>query len=417
VSLLTSGSGARKSLSRDFVLRVLTQIGMVALAIVQSAIVARWLGPEGKGLLVLLLWVPVLVVDSLGGFRDAVTWSLGKEVFERDRIISAMVGLWAMVSVSGAAIMGVAWLIQDLPLGMGALVAAICYVPAFLAMRLVNGLALGMRWMSAVNRTQLIFKVTCVIAVALALVGLGAGPDGVVWAMIFGAAAGFAYALVWARDIGRFGISLDPEVLRTLVAKGAVFSIALLLYKLNFRADMLLVEYFRDTTDVGLYSQGVGIIELVLRVPTALGAVIFSHSAAAVDAEKFRLRMRRIVTRAVPLLAIASAGLCAIAPWLIPGLYGEDFTASVPVVWALAPGMVSIGVFQLIVSDFNGRGRPEVGLYAATASLVVNLGLNFWWIPLYGTIGAGVASTVSYSVAAIILFIAQGKSAQVSDAA
>jgi O-antigen/teichoic acid export membrane protein len=175
---------------------------------------------------------------------------------------------------------------------------------------------------------------------------------------------------------------------------------------------MLLVEAYRDTADVGIYAQGVSIIELVLRVPTALGAVIFSHSAAAEDAERFRQRMRSIVIRAVPLLVLAAVGVCAVAPWVIPTLFGEEFRASVPVVWALAPGMVSIGVFQLIVSDFNGQGRPEVGLYAASASLVVNVVLNVWWIPVYGVIGAGVASTVSYTVAAAILFIAQGRIAR-----
>lgn len=409
---MTSGTdGARKSLSRDFILRILTQLGLLALGLGQAAVIARWLGPEGKGILVLLLWVPGLLVDSLGGFRDAVTWALGKQVFDRDRIISVMVGLWALVSAVGAGAMGVAWIIQDLPLGWAALIAAMLYVPALLAVRLVNGLALGMRWMSAVNRTQLAQQVVTVALVFTAVIGLGAGPGGVVWAMVLGAGLGFGFALTWAKDIGRFGISFDREVVRALVAKGLVFTLALLVYKLNYRVDMLLVEHYRDLSEVGLYSQGVGIIELVLRVPTALGAVIFSHSAASGDAEKFRLRMRGIVTRAVPLLIAASIGLCVISPWLIPGLFGEQFTASVPVVWALAPGMVSIGVFQLIVSDFNGRGRPEVGLYAGAASLVVNLVLNVWWIPIYGMIGAGVASTISYTVAAVVLFIAQGRTA------
>jgi len=383
--------------------------GLLFIGLVQASVIARWLGPEGKGLLVLLLWVPGLLVDGLGGFRNAVTWSLGKERFDRDRILHAMVGLWALLSVVGALVMGVAWVIQDLPLGWAALIAALFYVPALLSVRFVNGLALGMRWMTKVNRTQLTQQVATVVLVTVVLVGLGAGPGGVVWAMVAGGVVGFAYALVWARDVGSFGVAIDVEVLRSLLAKGLVFSLALLVYKLVYRVDMLLVEAFMETADVGIYSQGVGLIELVLRVPSALSAVIFSHSAASTDAEQFRLRMRRIVTRVIPLLAVASLGLCVVAPWLIPFLFGEAFLPSVPVVWVLAPGMVAIGVFQLIVSDFNGRGQPEVGLAAAALTLLVNVLLNLWWIPIYGVVGAGLASTVSYAIAAVLMFVAQGR--------
>ena len=43
-----------------------------------------------------------------------------------------------------------------------------------------------------------------------------------------------------------------------------------------------------------------------------------------------------------------------------------------------------------------------VSLYAVAPAVLLNVGLNFWLIPLYSINGAAIASTISYIVAVII---------------
>ncbi len=408
---MVTSEGPRKTLSQDFILRLAAQAVMVVIGVVQAAAIARWLGPEGKGILVLLLWFPGLLIDLFTGFKNAAAWAIGKERFPPHQVVHGVVGLWLIASVVGGAATLAAYAVQDLPVHYMALVGGALYLPAVVAMRYALALGLGMRWLVLVNRSQIAFQGFTAVAIVAALVGLGAGPGGVVWAMIAGALLGLATTPSWISNIAPIAVRFDRDVLRVMIARGAVFALALTMCKLNYRADMLLVQWYMTADDVGLYSQGVGTIELALQIPNALAAVIFSHSAAASDAEAFRQRSRRIVIRAVPLLMLGAALLCVTAPVLIPLIFGEEFRPSVPVVWALAPGIVGVGVFQLVVSDFNGRGEPEVGLKAAGASLVVNLALNVMWIPEYGILGAAFASSVSYTIMAIWMLIAQVRAA------
>ena len=399
--------GLRRSLTQDFVLRLITRVAMIAIGLAQAVVIARWLGPEGKGVLVLLLWAPGLIIDCFGGFKSASAWAIGKERFSRRRVLQTVVALWLIASVLGSAAVSASYLVQDLPVAYSALLAGVLYVPATVAVRYCMSLGMGMRWVAAVNRSQLAFQGATATAVITALVIGGVGPGGVVWAMGAGCVIGIAASRSWVRRIAPFGITFDTEVMRVLISKGAVFALALTVSRLTYRADLLLVDWFMTAEDVGIYSQGVGVIELALQVPNALAMVIFSHSVAASDAEKFRRRGQRIARRAIPLLALVAALLCAIAPFFIPFMFGEDFRPAVPVVWALAPGIVGVGVFQLVVSELNGRGRPEVGLYAAGTALALNVLLNIWWIPAFGIVGAALASSVSYIVMGAWMLVAQ----------
>jgi Na+-driven multidrug efflux pump len=53
-----------------------------------------------------------------------------------------------------------------------------------------------------------------------------------------------------------------------------------------------------------------------------------------------------------------------------------------------------------------GRGKPIINAVAAGVSLALNIPLNLWLIPRWGISGAAFASTVSYTVTAIVVLIA-----------
>jgi Na+-driven multidrug efflux pump len=46
-------------------------------------------------------------------------------------------------------------------------------------------------------------------------------------------------------------------------------------------------------------------------------------------------------------------------------------------------------------------GKPHYAAYIFAPALVINIGLNYLWIPKYGGVGAAWASNVSYTVGTI----------------
>jgi Na+-driven multidrug efflux pump len=68
---------------------------------------------------------------------------------------------------------------------------------------------------------------------------------------------------------------------------------------------------------------------------------------------------------------------------------------------SLTLGLVLAAVFKSVNSYFAGKGNPYFTIKLMGAAVTINVVLNFLLIPKYGGIGAGIASTVSYTFSAI----------------
>ena len=86
-------------------------------------------------------------------------------------------------------------------------------------------------------------------------------------------------------------------------------------------------------------------------------------------------------------------------------LYGSEFLPSVRPLWILLPGIVSLSVYKVLGNEIAGRGKPVINSIALGVSLVVNFFLNWLLIPRWGISGAAFASTVSYTVTAVMTLV------------
>jgi len=59
-------------------------------------------------------------------------------------------------------------------------------------------------------------------------------------------------------------------------------------------------------------------------------------------------------------------------------------------------------VFKVLHSNLAGRGYPLAAIWVYLGALVVNILLNLILIPLYGTFGSAVASSVSFIAGAVV---------------
>jgi O-antigen/teichoic acid export membrane protein len=95
-----------------------------------------------------------------------------------------------------------------------------------------------------------------------------------------------------------------------------------------------------------------------------------------------------------------------VAPYLIPLIFGKDFTKSVPMVRGILPGVLLLVVFRILNSRLAGMGKPQVAIYTFIPALIINLILNIIWIPHHGGMGAVWATNASYGAGCIIFLFA-----------
>jgi O-antigen/teichoic acid export membrane protein len=170
----------------------------------------------------------------------------------------------------------------------------------------------------------------------------------------------------------------------------------------NYRLDVFVVNYFLDTTQVGLYTVGVLVSEALWQIPQAAALALLPRTArtADIDSTKFTC----VVLRQVILISSVTGLVLAVTcPFLVPLVFGAKFAPSIPVIWWLLPGIVALSTSKVISADLAARGKPEYSMTFAFVALAVTVVLDFLLIPRMGIAGAALASSVAYTLNSALL--------------
>lgn len=227
--------------------------------------------------------------------------------------------------------------------------------------------------------------------VKLAVIALGAWLFG-----IPGALAGFiAGNLLPASRIVRL-LRIKPfvgQVLRGQVVKFALASWATgVLGALVFgRTEILFLEHYTGLSAVGFFTAAVTVAEMAVQLPPLLLSALLPRFSEqhGLGAQDDMQRLYRTMTALIAMLIVPLClGLAAIAPVLVPLLFGAEFDDAVPVasVLLVAAAISSLGVttFYLLQSV----GKTGFLLLSNGLGLVGTIVLGFLLVPRYGLIGA-----------------------------
>jgi O-antigen/teichoic acid export membrane protein len=208
------------------------------------------------------------------------------------------------------------------------------------------------------------------------------------------------YAYYWCSRTklahGRF----HRELAGPLIRYGVTQLTAVAPATVNMYLDQLVLSQVVPPADLGRYAIAVSITLLPVPLVSAIGNVAFPRLAArrVVSARSRRLQRAAILASAGMASAILLP-LAAIAPWLVPFVFGPGYRGVVPLLWLLTPGGVFLACGQVAGDLLRGTGRP--GLVAAAQGLaaVFTVILLFALLPVAGVAAAAIASTVAYGIA------------------
>ncbi len=397
-------------LARSVTITLAARLGALAVSVVASVILARALGPLGRGEYALIVLIPALIQFGGGfGLDQATTYLVA-----RRREEAAAIGL----TLAGAAAL--------LGLLLVALYAALSVIPAYthyleragaearlvwvliallpisLPTTVLTGAILGLERFRSYNLVTLVWPVVNLGLLLGLVVILNRGVGGAVLASAGASVLSLVTAAATLFYLAPERKSWKSEVVKEACSYGARAHAANLAWLIHYRADMLLVGYMAGPAALGFYAVAVGVAEKLYLAPSAVGTVIFPRIAATSPAEARRLTPRA-VRHSLWLTLVLALLIAAVARPLVRGLFGASFVPAVIPLWLLLPGVVSLAMGRVLSADLNGRGLPGVVARANASMAVLNLLLNLWWIPLWGIAGAAVATSISYSAAVMLL--------------
>jgi O-antigen/teichoic acid export membrane protein len=371
-----------------------------------NVILARSLGPEGRGVYaVAVMATAIISLLAQLGVGPANVYHLSKKLIDLDELIGHSTSLALLLGTLcfGIVFGLVAATGSTSVLGVGSryIVVASAAVPFMLLTAFMQSLLQGGQRFVHFNAVLLIQYGAPTICLVLALFVFRDRTLGAVTAWTASSAVTALAAAYTVAPLSRFSLRMRIPTLRALLRFGSISYLGNVTSYVNYRFDVLIVNLFTGARQVGLYSVGTALAEIVWFITNAAALVLAPRVASARLEEADRIT--EAVARMVGLLTLlAAVGLAVTAPFLVVLFFGSAFAESTWAVWLLLPGIVTFSISRILSMYLLGRNKLKIDLLAAAVGLVITLTLDLLLIPRYGFRGAAVASSIAYTSAMLV---------------
>ncbi|AZN98679.1 flippase [Mesorhizobium sp. M9A.F.Ca.ET.002.03.1.2] len=372
------------------------------------AVVARYLGPSEFGLLSYTFSMALLfaVAGQLG--LDGLVI---REIVNRPDDVPCVLGTVFVLKFSGHLLGAAGLVVYALSIGVHSTERSMLFLAAaFIPLASLSGF-FGLWFHSRVQARY------SAISSSISALLVGLGKLGLVWigaAVMAFAAANVVQVLIAAMLSFRFyrqqkGPPLStwrfsPALAKVLLSESWMLFLGSIFAIVYLKIDMIMLRWLAGPAEVGTYAVAATLSEAAYFVPAALVASVFPKliESAKRDQNLFGKQLQTVFD----VLWLAGLGLIAtmflLGGPLIRFLFGTEYGPSVPVL--LVHVLSAPFLFMRIAFTrwtIIGGGATFFMLTEGLGA-VTNVALNFLLIPHYGSVGAALATLVSYATASYL---------------
>ncbi len=393
----------QKRFQQQVITTLLAQVAVFVFSFATAAIIARQLGPEGKGIVNLSLLLPgMLGLFLSGGIGVGNVYFAGSKRLDVSTLATNSVTFAALATLVGIALVGslvvTGWLEVLLPgVPVWLVLLAMLGLPFRLLSGYLSNILQGLQRIFSVNVVNSAQGMFTLAFTMLLVVGFRQGIGGAVLASLGAVILGLVVLIAFLRREGcALGLRWDGTVMRSTLTFGLKGHIGNVLQFFNYRLDMFIVNLFLGPASVGIYSVSVALAELLWYLPNAVSFVIFPKAAASTP-EALNAFTPRVFRITVGLTALGALGLVLLGKPLIELVYSSAFIDAYVPMLVLLPGVVLLGGGKVLTNEIAGRGYPHYNSVNAGLSFALTVMLDLVLIPRYGVVGASLASSLAYT--------------------
>ena len=333
--------------------------GRAGLTTITFVILSRLLAPEAFGLVALATAFTVFIELFLDqGFGSAIVQREKLDPEHLDtafwlNVLTSILMTGGLIAVSG--LLGV--LFDDPRLASVLRWLSITLILSGLSSTQISILQRKLAFKEFAIRSMVANAVGGIVGIIMAFSGYG------VWSLVGqDLASGVVRAIIlWRSSDWRPGFKVSKSHYKELVTFGAPIVGNNALTVLTKRSDDLLIGYFLGPTLLGFYTIGYQLLLIIIRLVTEVTNSVAFPTFSRIQHQPERMRKAFYkVTQYTSVFAFpVFIGLAVLAPEIVPAVFGEKWTPSIPVMQVLA----LIGVLQSVLF-FNGSvikasGKPS----------------------------------------------------------
>ncbi|HWW62684.1 MAG TPA: oligosaccharide flippase family protein [Thermoanaerobaculia bacterium] len=372
-------------------------------AMVTTILTARFLGPQGRGIIAAATSsVAMFVTFGHLSLSQVLVYVAGRG--ERERVLPVITG--SLLAITAATTL-VAWAICAAlyivtegrafqHIAPPLLVLAFASLPFLLWLENGNSLLIVLGDLKRLNVAQLAGTTTAILLVTLAVGvlkgGVAAALTATLVSSIIVVALGLARVLRDARPL-----AISQHTIRELLGGGMRLHLAAIGTFFFTHAGVLMLNQFRPVAEAGYFQLAMQLTTAMQVVPMAVAVVAYSLVARD-GADAAWPEHRRLVLQTMLYASVAAIGSYFVAPVIVPLLAGHNFAPAVPLFRILTLSVFGMSLATVMAPQWIARG---FFLRAAALSLVaalVGVTGNVLLIPRYGMRACAWVMVASYGV-------------------
>jgi len=193
----------------------------------------------------------------------------------------------------------------------------------------------------------------------------------------------------------------EPPVKR-LLTESRPYALSSFATDLFERLELMLLMWFVPLVHQGFYAAMVPVVYPLTVIPNTLG--IFLFNVGADDQKSLTTQdVHRILGGLIAIQTVSMIAFMLMVGPLVRLVYGEEFAPAVVYALWLAPVSAIRGVLQGLDSYVKGRGRPLASIRCRIVATVVMLAMVWWYLPTEGAIAIAKAALVGQFVCLVWL--------------
>jgi O-antigen/teichoic acid export membrane protein len=198
----------------------------------------------------------------------------------------------------------------------------------------------------------------------------------------------------------------DPEITPKLFKLAWPLSIQSFVYIIYTQIDRLCIGYFLTPVEVGIYGAAWSIAALLLFIPQSfsfLALPVFSKLIAKRSIDELRKSFNKLAKTMFEISLPLLLCLIILSKDILTILYGKDYVTGATALSILGLGIFSQSILGPAADCLVGAGKTRETLIATAAGCLINIILNILLIPIYGIIGAALATCTGMIFSRLIL--------------
>ena len=394
---------------RPLIFRTLiTNSGLAALSLLNSVLLSRWLGPEGRGeVAAAMLWPTLLVYLSSLGLIASILYFSALPESNTQQIFSNGIAFASIQSIVAIIIglISLRWLLHsqsESVVSAGKLYLFV--IPLSLVIQYGTSILQGQMRISIFNYLRAIVPIGYLIGtIALMLSGQLTLLNIIILHLSLN---GFVLVATLIY-LARLGVSLRLRV-NGLLAKqmmkyGLKVHIGILSGIANLSLDQVLMAALLPPAYLGLYVVAVSSAG-VSQVFSQAVQMVLTPSITKKENQSERVAVLQGVFRRYWLLSLVVTTMIGLLlPVAIPFVFGNNFRGAIWPAEVLLLGALFIGAKEVLAGGAQALGNPWLGSKAQLGALIITIALLYFLLPRLGIMGAAIATAAAYLAQLVIV--------------